>query len=102
MFFKYGSFTHDENRVDLSSFQRRTIFNGRGIAQFEEITMRVSGVVLAATQAALTTKIEALEAAYDADGKDAGLFQDDGAGGITTVTPHKIINSQTATGTRVD
>jgi hypothetical protein len=102
MFFKYGSYTHANNEVNLSSFRRTTIYNDRGIPQRENVSMRITGVLLGDTQDALTTKIAALEAAYAVRGGDAALYQDDGAGSIGSITPHKIISSDTISGTRVD
>jgi hypothetical protein len=96
MYFKYGSYQHAAAEVDVTFFGRQTVFNQRGLAQFERLSLRIRGTLID-TQSNLTTKIAALEAAYRKQKQDAALYEDDG-----TRTPHAIVNSQTIGGTHVD
>lgn len=89
MILKYGTYAHQEGEVSFTT--ERTALNGEKgevIGYTERWT--ISGQVQAASQAALTTAIAALEAAYSRHGKDLVLYLSDG----TTETAHKLKQSQ--------
>jgi hypothetical protein len=96
MYFKYGTFQHDDNTVTLSSVSQRQIYSGRGRRQIERKRLQLSGVLIASTQAAIKTAIDELIAAYADDGKDAGLYHDD-----DSVSSHFLDSSASLGGVRV-
>lgn len=104
MIFKYGDYEHDQDEVMIRTsetaimdkFMRRmgqisewTIF---GVCQVPE-----NPAGHAATQADLTTKLDALVEAYKLDYQDCGLYLNDG----TTATEHVIENDNTFGGVKV-
>lgn len=96
MFFRYGSFQHPNNEVNLASFTQRRIASDRGQERLVRKTMQLQGVFIASTQAAIKTGILAREAAYATWGRDAALFHDDG-----TISAHSLVNSESVGGVRV-
>lgn len=96
MIFKYGSYSHQSNSVAIrvtriSSFDK---FRRRmGAVQRWDIV----GVVRGTSQADLTSKLEALEAAYDSDYVDWTLFLDNGS----TPTVHTVTSSAAFGGNKV-
>ncbi|MGQ0637324.1 MAG: hypothetical protein ACT4QC_22175 [Planctomycetaceae bacterium] len=96
MFFRYGSYTHDQNECAIA-IGKRAIFSPRGIRQALRETWHVTGIKHAASQAELTAALAAMRAAYSVNGLDAGLYLDDGA----TLTDHALFSSATLGGVRV-
>lgn len=96
MFFKYGSFQHPNDEVNLVSFTQRRIPNDRGQERLTRKTMQLQGVFIASTQAAIKEGILAREAAYVDWGKDAALFHDD-----ETISAHSLVSSDSVGGVRV-
>jgi len=96
MYFKYGSYQHPDNEVNLTSFTQRRIYNARGTVERIVKTMQLQGVLIASTQTAIKSAIGTLENAYVNDGKDAGLYHDDG-----TPSHHFLDSSQSLSGVRV-
>lgn len=99
MILKWGSYAHGQNEVGVK-IRKRGMFDQfqRQIGVQEE--WHIVGNVKASTQAGITTKLAALEAAYtgqNKDCKDLVLYLDDG----TTKTQHQIDNSGTFGGTHV-
>jgi hypothetical protein len=92
MIFKYGNYSHANNEVSLTAMVR-LIKSKRGQTQFVKHTWNLQGVLQAETQAALTTALTILEDAYGDDGKDAGLYLDNG----TTAT-NLVLDSSAASG----
>lgn len=92
MYFQYGPFRHDSNLVDLESFTQRRA-DDRIVK-----TMTIAGDLIpsSATQSAIRSKIESLEAAYNTEGLDAGLYHDDG-----TKSPHFLDNALSVGGVTV-
>jgi len=85
---KYGNYTHDANEAAISiSRQSELGDDGRPFRQIE--TWNVSGLLQAASVAALTTAIAALESAYEEDGNTLSLVEDDG-----TATAHSLANAR--------
>ena len=101
MFFRYGSHTHPENEVNLVSFRQETDRNARGGVASTRKTLTIEGVLLASTQATISSTIETLEKAYETEGKDAGLYTDDGAGNISAVTPHFLDSGASVGGVKI-
>jgi len=94
---KYGSYTLTISTggaaVAISSQPRRDS-TGRLIGRTERWT--ISGWLVGADAAALTTAINALKAAFAADGQDLGLYTD-----ADVATSHVITNASTLGGVRV-
>ncbi len=95
MYIKYGSFQHEDNDTSIVVSKRR-IRDRRGRHSITRHRYVVRGELLASTQATIKTKIAALENAYSIDGRDFGLYHDDG-----TVSGHFLDSSQAIGGTRV-
>lgn len=98
MYFKYGNFQHDSNLVDVESFTQQVVRNSRGGRERIVKTLTIAGDLIPSTasQSAIRSKIEALEAAYNTDGLDAGLYHDDGS-----KSPHFLDSSQSLSGVLV-
>jgi hypothetical protein len=96
MYFKYGSYKHADNEVDITSFHIQRMYSPRNRMTFDRHTLILQGHLLADTQAELRTAIEALGAAYDRDYYDAGLYHDDGVR-----SAHGLDNSSSINGVRV-
>ncbi|ANS03305.1 hypothetical protein [uncultured Mediterranean phage uvDeep-CGR2-KM19-C37] len=96
MYFKYGSYQHDDNTVTLASVSRQAIFSPRGRRQIMRERLQISGVIIASTQATIKSAVDALEAAYADDGKDAGLYHDN-----DSVSSHFLDSSASLGGVRV-
>ncbi len=100
MILKWGSYPHDQNSVGVR-IRKRGMFDqyGRKIGQTEE--WHIVGNIKATSQSEVTTKCDAIEAAYNSgiatDYKDLILYLDDG----TTPTTHGIIAANTFGGTHV-
>lgn len=97
MILGYGNYRHDLAEVDCA-ISRSTIRSDQTQTQlgYRE-TWTINGRLKADTQALLTAKIQALETAYQTDGRDLVLFLPDG----TTESAHKIVSSNTLYGTQV-
>lgn len=86
MYFKVGSYQHDDNTVTVASFNYRPVRSPRGRRMTTRVEFHVRGELLAAPnlttnlqkQDDLNTKMLALEAAYSADYQDVGFYRDDG------------------------
>jgi hypothetical protein len=77
---KYGRYTHADQEATISIAKRKEISEtGFAVARIESWT--ISGQLQADSVAALTTAIRALEAAYEDDNQDIGLYT---AGGVAT------------------
>jgi hypothetical protein len=96
MLLRYGSYTHDQNECALV-IEKRAVFSPRGERQFVRETWHVAGIKQAASQGALTAALAELRSAYNVNGRDAGLYLDDGA----TLTDHYLTSSATLGGVRV-
>ena len=78
MYFRYGGYRHDSGEVSISSISGGTEFSPRGQPKIFRKQWQLSGVLLADTTAELTAKIRNLEAAYERQGQNAGLFEANG------------------------
>lgn len=96
MFFKYGTYQHPDNEVNLTSVSEVSTINDRGLIAFTTRRMTLRGELIASTQAALRTKINQLESAYSVRGRDAALYHDDG-----TISGHSLPSGSSLSGTRV-
>ncbi len=96
MIFSYGNYIHDNNEVE-TVFRQSALFDQRGNRRGLRKRIELKGVLHGTSQANLTAKLLALDAAYSKDGFNAILFLDDG----TTQTHHRIISGDTLTGVRV-
>lgn len=96
MYLYYRGYWFDNNEAQITISKRAT-YNDFGIIQKVTETWSVVGIKQAASQAALTTALDALKAALYYNGGDIGLYLDDQA----TLTTHYIVNSRTLSGTRI-
>jgi hypothetical protein len=94
MIFKFGSFSHPVNEINLASFSQRRIFNGRAKPDTLRKTMILEGVFIGASASTITSAINARQTAYLGAPQDAGLYLDDG----TTPTSHVLDSSDSETG----
>jgi hypothetical protein len=103
MIFKWGSYAHDIDEVMVRTSQHAIMdkFNRRMGAFVETTIVGAKQVTDNAnpdvTKASLTTALTAMEAAYDEDYQDFGLYLDDGV----TPTVHHVLNADTFGGTKV-
>lgn len=96
MIFQYGAYAHQANSVAIRITR---------ISPFDKFRRRIGvterwdlvGVVRGTSQSDLTTKLGALETAYDDDYKDWTLFLDNGS----TPTVHTVVSANTFGGTKV-
>ncbi len=95
MIFQYGSYSHEDNEVS-TVFRQSALFDQRGERRGLRKRLELKGVLLGTSQADLTTKMNALEAAYLIDAQNARLLLNNGA-----VSHHSIVSSQSLTGVRV-
>lgn len=96
MIFKYGKFAHADNEVELT-IHKRPVYSARGFRRGTRELWHVDGILHAADRAELTSKIDALLAAYREDGRDAGLFLEDGS----STTSHLLDSSKALGGVKV-
>ena len=101
MICKYGTspafrYTHVAGEVGLT-VQPQTVFTERNERLGIKWTYVLNGRLLAANVSALTTAIDALEAAYGADGYDWCMYDTDG----TTPTSHFLDSSEAMGGVKV-
>lgn len=88
--FYYGSYDHQPGEVYPQSIEVRPAYSDRGIRWAKHVRYQVAGDILPTTpgvdmtQAQLTARIDAIEAAYDDDYKDFGFKLADGS----TLTSH--------------
>jgi hypothetical protein len=94
---RYGSYTHELAEASIA-ITRQPQLNDAGVpcAYTERWEIRGDVRPSTVTQAAITTAIRALEAAYSVNGRDLVLLQDDGA-----VSAHRMISSQSIGGVRI-
>lgn len=96
MILKYGTFAHADNEVQIT-ISRRANVEPNGLRSTFVETWTIRGVLQAANRAALTSAIDALEAAYAVDGNNLTFFDDNG----TTETAHKLDSATALGGVRV-
>jgi hypothetical protein len=96
MFCRYGAYTHSDNEVNLVSFSHRVIHSDRGRPGVVRKTAKLEGVLIASTQANIKSAIQSLQAAYTLQGRDWGLYHDNG-----TASPHILVNADSLSGVRV-
>lgn len=95
MYFKYGSYSHEENEVSFTHSRVAKLDSGGVVFGYDE-TYKLKGRLHGDTQAELTTAINALKAAYAVQFQDLVLYDNSGA-----VTAHTLLNSETLGGVRV-
>lgn len=95
MYLKYGSYSHGSNECAIAISKQAIHTPDHGLTAVVE-RWEIMGELHAATVAALTTAINALEAAYATHGGDLALYEDGG-----TITSHAIISNQTNSGTKI-
>lgn len=96
MILRYGTYAHDQNECAVV-IEKRAVFSPRGDRQSVRETWHVTGIKQAASQAALTIALADLRAAYNVNGRDIGLYLDDGV----TLTDHALTSSAALGGVRV-
>lgn len=96
MYLVYGSYNFGASVARIDSITRRRKLTDAGIVYGYVEQWRVSGELQAASQADLTTAIQALEAAHAIQGQSLGLYDDNSA-----ATAHGVYDYQTLGGVRV-
>src|SRR5690349_12222462 len=96
MILRYGSFAHDQNECAIV-ISKRAMYSPRGERTSIRETWHVTGIRHAASQSALTASLADLRNAYSINGRDAGLYLDDGA----TPTDHLLVSAAAIGGVRV-
>ena len=96
MYFKYGSYKHADNEVDLTMITSVRMRSPRNRLVFTRWTLTCMGHFCESGQSAIKTKIEALRNAYIDDNKTAGLYHDDG-----TPSGHMLKNNTSIGGVKV-
>jgi len=96
MILRYGSFAHDQNECAVV-ISKRAVFSPRGERMSTRETWHVTGIRHAASQSALTSALAELRNAYSVNGRDVGLYLDDGV----TPTDHVLISAAAIGGVRV-
>lgn len=96
MILKWGSYAHAQDEVGIR-IHKRSIFDTFGRRMGMVHNWHIIGAVHGTSQSDLTTKLNALETAYDSDYLDLKLFLNDG----TTETTHVLNNSAVFGGTHV-
>lgn len=94
MYYKYGSYTHAANET-AATFTVTGLYEGHVRVGYRE-EWNLTGLLFAATRSALQTALDALDAAYEDDGYDLKLLDDDG----TTVL-RSLTSASTTSGTMV-
>lgn len=84
MRFRYGSYTHEENSVFLSTASKKTEYK-RGQKYAVVHSLSYTGTVTGSSQSSIRSKIQALENAYSIPVSSAGLYHDNGS-----ASPHVI------------
>lgn len=79
MRFEYGSFQHEVGGVYISQDNRQRVRSPRGNTVSIRRRLDISGVLIASTQAAITTLMDELANAYSGDGAGGGLLLDNGS-----------------------
>lgn len=92
MKFKYGTFEHDENDIDLVSVSSERMYSQRNRAVFDRKKLHCQGRLCVSGQAAIKARIQALEAGYEEDLGDVGLYHDDGVVGAHFLPSASAIN----------
>lgn len=95
MYFKYGSYSHDENEVSFEHALVAKLDSG-GVPYGYTETYKLKGRLQADTQAEITTAIDALKAAYAVQFQDLVLYDNSGA-----ITSHALLNNNTLGGVKV-
>jgi hypothetical protein len=72
-YFKYGTYQHEDWEVEVT-IEKSANFTSRQIPISHNLRMNLNGILIATTQAELTTKILALEAAYSQPASSCGLY----------------------------
>lgn len=101
MYFKFGSYKHADNEVDLTQFSVQRLYSPRNRLAFKRATVVLQGHLLAVGQADNKEAIQALQSAYRYDlvnpgDGDAGLYHDDG-----TKSAHFLDQASSINGIRV-
>lgn len=98
MIFKYDTFTNYGRPVNVITVAKPPIYSPRGQIVARRDMIVIEAEVVDVSQAALKTKIQAVEAAYiDNNGHDAILYHLDGV----TESAHKLDNSSSVSGVKV-
>ena len=81
MFWRYGSFTHEDGEVLVSAFTARRIFTPRRTLDRIIKTAVIEGEILRSGQDNIEARRDAIDAAYASQVSYAALLRDNGSGG---------------------
>lgn len=95
MYIAYGNYAFTAGTVEVA-ITKRVKRNPRGFRESVMHTWNLRGRLEGANIDAVTAAIAALETAFDRDGRNIGLYEDDG-----TVTAHYLASNSCLGGTRV-
>jgi len=96
MYFKYGTYQHPPNTVDLTMISQQRMHSPRNRITFNRWTLAVQGHFCVSGQSSIKAQLEEFEAAYRDDWQDVGLYHDDG-----TVSQHWLSNAASINGVRI-
>jgi|OM-RGC.v1.010773497 hypothetical protein len=92
----YGDYEHDAGEVELVNVSKRTTHSPRGYRQTTRETWQIQGILQAADESSVKTKIAALQAAYSQDKQDVDFRMPDGSS-----SAHYMRTANTVDGVRV-
>lgn len=95
LYLSYGSYNHPEGEVTVR-FRQRPLLSDVGLRIGDTHTWDISGVLQGSSVGDLTTKINALVAAYSRNGENIGLFE---TGGIPTA--HYLNSNASQSGVKI-
>lgn len=96
MYLTWGSYTHPDNEIDISSISVRSMYSQRNRLEFKRWTMTVQGEICTTDKDELTTRLRELQEEYNEDYRDVILHRSDG-----THTAHALTNANSINGVRV-
>lgn len=77
-FYKYGSYQFEAGECDLVRTNVVNTLSGRGRRITKQVTHHIRATLISDSQANLSAKIQAIQAAFSIDYQDAGLYLDAG------------------------
>jgi len=79
MYFVYRGYSHPAGEVQVTSYDARKVYNDKFLATSIVYTMQLSGIIVAAGDAAIDARVAEIQNAYSLDGGDAALMLTNGS-----------------------
>lgn len=89
MILKYGAYAHEQDEVGIYGADYQNVISDLREVRGSRVTFQLRGTLISADHATLLTDMAALQAAYDTQGQDLKLFENDG----TTPAYHELLQS---------